>query len=73
MQKWLKKLLGQKLMDTLAFNQSGDVAQNLHLHTLPSSRATFILLASIIGHNHTKQQVQLRKKHQSKENFKRTH
>jgi hypothetical protein len=52
---WFIKLLGQKFKDTLAFNQSGDVAQNLHLHTLPSSRTTFILCVSIIGHKHAKQ------------------
>jgi hypothetical protein len=41
----------------------------------PTSRTTFVLLASIIGHKHTqsKQTHILRTKHQSKENFKGTH
>jgi hypothetical protein len=48
--KWLIKLLGQKIKDTLAFNQSGDVAQNLHLHTLPSSWTTNNVHSNRINH-----------------------
>jgi hypothetical protein len=48
-------------------------SEYLYLHALQCSRTTFILLASIIGHKHTKQtNKQLRTIHQSKINFKIT-
>jgi hypothetical protein len=47
--KWLIKLLGQKIKDTLAFNQSV-VAQNLHLHTLPCSQTTNNVHSNRINH-----------------------
>jgi hypothetical protein len=61
--------LGQKNKDTLAFNQSNVVAQNIFTFMLfKASRNTFILLASIIGTSiQSKQTSILRTKHQSKE------
>jgi hypothetical protein len=46
----------QKIKDTLAFNQSSDVAQNVFIFKLfQAPRAMFILVASITEHKHTKQ------------------
>jgi hypothetical protein len=68
--RWFIKVLGQKIKDTLAFNQSSDVAQNIFTFMLFNAlkpRTTFTQIASIVWHKHTKQQVQLRTMHQSKE------
>jgi hypothetical protein len=58
-------------MDTLAFNQSNVVAQNIfNLLLFKASRTAFTLSASIIGHNihkvnkqaYTKNKAQIKKK-----------
>jgi hypothetical protein len=51
-----------------AFNQSNCCSEYLQLQAPQASRTTFTLLASIIGHKHTKQtNKQLRTMHHSKE------
>jgi hypothetical protein len=49
MQQWLIKLLGQKIKDTLAFNQSS-CSEYLHLHALPSSRFSNNVHSTRINH-----------------------
>jgi hypothetical protein len=49
-------VIGTKIKDTLAFNQSNVVAQNIfNLLLFKASQTAFTLSASIIGHKHTKQ------------------
>jgi hypothetical protein len=62
--------LGQKIKDTLAFNQNNVVAQNVfNIKLFKTFRTTFTLSTSIIGHKHTqsKQTSIIRTKHKSKE------
>jgi hypothetical protein len=73
--KWLIKLLGQKIKSTLAFNQSGDVAQNIFNFKLFKALEPRSLYVHQSSHKYTKQTNKHTKEQHTKQKriFKRTY